>query len=145
MTQPYFYKRAHLISTDISFINSFFKASGLIINVSKCEILPLHNLNDKVISNIPVRSSVKYLGFLVTKDVTERQNLNFSSRLKKTKALLNCWSVYGRVLLSKTEGLSRSVYHSLSIYVKNFYSKDINYLFYSFIWKNKSQRLKGSY
>ncbi len=63
--------------------------------------------------NSPVKSSVKYKYLLL-----ERQNLHFSSRLKKTKAVLNCWlqrdlSIYGRALLSKADGLSRFVYHCM--------------------------------
>ncbi len=97
--------------------------------------------------NIPVKSSVKYLGIFVTKNVLERQNLHFSSRLKKTKLVINCWlqrdlSIYGRGLLSKAEGLSRFVYPALSLHVNDSNCKDINHLFLSFIWKNKSQRLK---
>ncbi len=61
--------------------------------------------------------------------------------------MLNCWlqrdlSIYGRALLSKAEGLSRFVYPALSLHVKDSNCKDINNLFFSFIWKNKSQRLK---
>ncbi len=129
----------------ISFINNFSRASGLTLNLSKCEILPLHTINDTYIMNIPVKSSVKYLGIFVTKNVLERQNQFFSSRLKKTKAVLNCWlqrdlSIYA--LLSKAEGLCRFVYPALSLHVKYSNCKDINNLFFSFIWKNKSQRLK---
>ncbi len=110
-----FLKNVSFIPYAISFINIFSRASGLTLNLSKCEILPLHTLNDKYIMNIPVKSSVKCLEIFVTKNVLERQNLNFSSRLKKTKAVLNCWlqcdlSIYGRALLSKAEGLSRFVY-----------------------------------
>jgi len=131
----------------ISFINYFSRASGLTLNLSKCEILPLHNLIDKHIMNIPVKSTVKYLGIFVTKNFHEMQNLNFSSRLKKTKVVLNCWlqrdlSIYGRVLLSKAEGLSRFVYPALSLYIKDSDCKMINNSLFSFIWKNKSQGLK---
>ncbi len=96
--------------------------------------------------NIPVKSSVKYLGIFVTNFFLERQNLHFSSRLKKTKSSVK-WlqrdlSIYGRALLSKAEGLSRFVYPALSLHVKDSNCKDINNLFFSFIWKNKSQRLK---
>jgi len=97
--------------------------------------------------NIPVKSTVKYLGIFVTKNFHERQNLNFSSRLKKTKVVLNCWlqrdlSIYGRVLLSKAEGLSQFVYPALSLYIKDSDCKMINNSLFSFIWKNKSQGLK---
>ncbi len=143
----FFKKNVYFIPHAISFINDFSRASGLTLNVSKYEILPLHTINDKYIMNIPVKSSIKYLGIVATKIFLERQNLIFSSRLKKTKAVLNCWlprdlSIYGRALLSKAEGLSQFVY---PLHVKDSNCKDINNLFFSFIWKNKSQRLKKGF
>ncbi len=113
MALLYLKKTFSFIPHAISFINNFSRASGLTLNVSKCEILPLHTINDKYIMNSPVKSSVKYKYLLL-----ERQNLHFSSRLKKTKAVLNCWlqrdlSIYGRALLSKADGLSRFVYHCM--------------------------------
>lgn len=58
-----------------------------------------------------------------------------------------CWlqrdlSLYGRVLLSKAEGLSRFVYPSLSLYVNDCTIKGVNKLLFDFIWKNRSHKLK---
>ncbi len=111
MTLLYLKKNVSFIPRAISFINNCSRASALTLNVYKCEILPLHTINDKYIMNIPIKSSLEYKYLLL-----ERQNLHFSSRLKKTEAVLNCWlqrdlSIYGRALLSKADGLSRFVYH----------------------------------
>ncbi len=51
-------------------------------------------------------------------------------------------TIFGRVLLSKAEGLSRFVYPALSMYVSDDISKDINKSFLDFIWKNKPYQLK---
>ncbi len=61
-----FKKNVSFIPHAISFINKCSGASGLTSNLSKCEILPLHTINDNYIMNIPVKSSVKYLGIFVT-------------------------------------------------------------------------------
>ena len=81
--------------------------------------------------NILVKQTVKYLGIQITKDVELRQQLNFLPKVKKNKqtnkkqkkqfkqfknkSILNMWlqrdlSIFGRVLLSKAEGVSRFVY-----------------------------------
>ncbi len=92
--------------------------------LSKCEIMPVHDLNNDSIENIPIKSTVKYLGIYITKNLLARQHFNFSSRIVKSKNILNSWlqrdlSLYGRVLLSKAEGLSHFVYPSLSLFVEN--------------------------
>jgi len=128
-------------------VEKFSSASGLRLNRSKCELLPLHCCGDSAIDNIPVKQTVKYLGIHVCKNIIVRQDLNFSNRIQKTKSIFNCWlqrdlSVLGRVLLSKAEGLSRFVYPSLSLFVKDSIANQVNKTFLDFIWKNKSHRLK---
>ena len=68
----------------------------------------------------------------------QRSELNFNS-IEKTKIKLNLWlmrdiSLYGRVLLSKAEGLSRLVYVSLSLDLPPKIVKDLDKIIYSFIW-----------
>ncbi len=60
--------------------------------------------------------------------------------------ILNSWlqrdlSLYGRVILSKAEGLSHFVYPSISLFVENKVAKEIN-IFLKFVWKNKAHKLK---
>ncbi len=109
--------------------------------------LPVTDLNNDSIENIPIKSTVKYLGIYITKNLLARQHLNFSSRIVKSKNILNSWlqrdlSLYGRVLLSKAEGLSHFVYPSLSLFVENKVAKEINHFFLIFFWKNKPHKLK---
>lgn len=135
------------LSVVFELVEKFSYASGLRLNRSKCELLPLHCCSDSAIDNIPVKQNVKYLGIHVCKNIIVRQNLNFSNRIQKTKSIFNCWlqrdlSVLGRVLLSKAEGLSRFVYPSLSLFVKDSTANQVNKTFLDFIWKNKSHRLK---
>ena len=98
------------IGPTIQLINEFSKASGLHLNIGKCEILSLFDTDDEYICNIPLKKSVKYLGIDVTKDMLTRQQLNFPPRLKKTKTIMNMWlqrdlSIFGRILLTKAEGI----------------------------------------
>jgi len=62
----------------------------------------------------------------------------------KCKTILNSWSkkditVFGRVLLSKMESLSRAIYPAFSLEISDKVTKLINNLNFKFIWKNKCQ------
>ncbi len=117
--------------------------------MSKCEFLPLHDCEDFRISNISVKYLGKYLGIFISKNLTARQHLNFSSRIRKTKSIFNNWlqrdlSILGRVLLCTAEGLSRFVYPALSLFVNESTASQVNNILLDFIWKNKSHKPKKS-
>ncbi len=142
-----FLKDESQVSKALDLIYNCSCASGLKLNVSKCEIMPVHDLNNDSIENIPIKSTVKYLGIYITKNLLARQHLSFSSRIVKSKNILNSWlqrdlSLYGRVILSKAEGLSHFVYPSLSLFVENKVAKEMNNIFLKFVWKNKAHKLK---
>ncbi len=140
-----FLKDESQVSKALDLIYNCSCASGLNLNVSKCEIMPVHDLNNDSIENIPIKSTVKYLGIYITKNLLARQHLNFSSRIVKSKNIIDSrlrdLTLYGRVILSKAEGLSHFVYPSLSLFVENKVAKEIN-IFLKFVWKNKLHKLK---
>ncbi len=138
-----FLKDESQVSKALDLIYNCSCASGLKLNVSKCEIMPVHDLNNDSIENIPIKSTVKYLGIYITKNLLARQH--FSSRIVKN--IIDSWlqrdlSLYGRVILSKAEGLSHFVYPSLSLFVENKVAKEMNNIFLKFVWKNKAHKLK---
>lgn len=51
-------------------------------------------------------------------------------------------SIYGRVLLSKAEGISRSVYVALSLSVPTNVTKELNKILYDYIWRKKPRYLR---
>lgn len=124
MLRPLFLKDASQISVAVSTIQSFSNASGLSLNLNKCELLAVNNCTVTSIFNIPVRNSVTYLGVQITKDRKSRCALNFNPIIEKTHKVLNHWlqrdlSLKGRVLPTKAEGLSRLTYAAQSLYVDN--------------------------
>lgn len=142
-----FLKDVKQVSKAISLVEDFSRASGLKLNKTKCEILCLYNTDVPSICNIDIKKSVKYLGIHICRNSVERQQQNFGPKIKKTQQILNMWlqrdlSIYGRVLLSKAEGISRLVYPALSLFVKDSTSTEINKLLTNFIWKNKHHHLK---
>lgn len=68
------------------------------------------------VSGIKMKSYVKYLVIDICKSVSE----NFQSKLDKPIKIHDCWlqrdlTIYGRVLLTKSEGISCLLYPALVI------------------------------
>ncbi len=57
-----FLKDKHQIDRAIQLVNFFSDASGLHLNINKCELIAIHDSELDFLCNIPVKTSVKYLG-----------------------------------------------------------------------------------
>ena len=128
-------------------IDFFTKASGLKLNLGKCELLPIHDCNLTTIHNIPVKTTVKYLGIHITKDVDHLAKLNIWNCLEKTKTLLNSWSqrdisILGRTFLTKMECISQFIYPAYSLSIPKDAIKAINQTHFNYIWKGKTHYIK---
>lgn len=142
-----FLKDENQVLSVLKGLDLFSKASGLLINTDKSEILAVHDSNKTVINGIKVKQSVKYLGITIKKSVKERLDNNFTPKLQKAKNIFNRWlqrdlTIQGRTLLSKTEGISRLVYPALSLFVDKRTATSIDSLLFKFIWKNKTEYIK---
>ena len=107
----------------LTLVEQFSSASGLTVNISKCEILPLHECDDSVMKNIAVKHTVEYLWIHIKKMFTDRQQLNYTAKIAQTENMFNSWlqrewSMFGRSILSKADSLSHFVYPSLSLFIK---------------------------
>lgn len=78
-----FLKDKPQIQTALQVTGEFSEASGLKLNINKSEILCLYDTDEKLMFNIPVKQTVKYLGIQITKDMELRQQLNFLPEVKK--------------------------------------------------------------
>lgn len=111
-----------IIEKALTIISVFSRASGLCLNLKKCELLPLYSCDEESIESIPVKSEVKYLGLTISKDSKSRELLNIEDRIDSMKKSLNHWlmrdlSIMGRILLTKAEGISKLIYPSYSLFV----------------------------
>ncbi len=143
-----FLKDKNQIKNAIKLVQAFSDASGLQLNITKCEILPMHDSSEQTMFNIPVKECIKYLGIYISKNMSDRQQLNFNNKIKKTKMILDNWlrrdlSISGRILLTKVEGLSRFIFPGLSLFVQDTTGKDINRLLVNFCWKINTILKKG--
>ncbi len=92
------------------------------MNLDKSVLFPLKVCSSSEIENIPVKHKLTYVSVIICKNGKQRSQLNLEPIVEKTKNKFNLWlmrdiSIFGRVLLSKAEGISRSVYTSLSLEV----------------------------
>lgn len=78
-----FLKYSSQVPLAIDIIEAFSKASGLRLNLKKCELLALKDCNVELIANIPVKSSVNYLGIVIDKNDSQRSKNSLPPLLKK--------------------------------------------------------------
>ncbi len=126
-------------------MSHFSKASGLQLNLEKCELMALHNHAESHLFNIPLKNEIKYLGIVITKDPKIREKRNLIENMKKGQNILNMWvhrdiSIFGRFLIQKSEALSRLIYPAFSLSFSDSWIKDINQIQY----KNKHHYIRKS-
>jgi len=68
LIQLFFLKDKSQVGKAIKVINTFSMASGLKLNISKCELLPVKSCTDTIISGVPVKHKVEYIGVIIEKD-----------------------------------------------------------------------------
>ena len=144
-----FLKNASQVPIAIHTIDLFSAASGLRLNLKKCDLFPLKNCDESLVYNISVKNKVTYLGITIVKSQTDRCSENFDLIIDKTRKKLNQWlqrdlSLKGRILLTKAEGLSRLTYAAIPLSVDKQICSAIDKLLFNFIWKNKTHYVKKS-
>uniref|UniRef100_A0A3Q2ZDV5 Reverse transcriptase domain-containing protein n=1 Tax=Kryptolebias marmoratus TaxID=37003 RepID=A0A3Q2ZDV5_KRYMA len=142
-----FLKNLNEIPKILNLIEIFSKASGLKLNLNKCEILPLKDCPISTAFNIPIKSNVKYLGVHINKNKSDLENLNIWEKLQKCKTQLNKWthrdlSILGRIFLTKMESISRLIYPAYTLGIPNSAIKSINRMNFDFIWKQKTHYIR---
>ena len=127
--------------------------SGLKINLDKSVLLPLGSLkkNPPDISALHVKfanGTVRYLGILLSADLTNLFDLNFTPKLQKLKDILRIWSCrdltpVGKIAVVKSLGLSQLIF-LLSVLPDppSLFIKELDSVIYKFIWSGKPDKVK---
>lgn len=129
-------------------LDDFSEMSGLCLNRKKCVLFPLRDdVSMTELGGIPVKDRVTYLGIDICKNQSDRVNNNFLPLIPKVKNRFTMWlmrdlSLKGRILLSKTEGLSRLVYLARILDVPKSVIREVDSTLIHFIWRNKPHYLK---
>ena len=137
--------RSHLQTME-----EFGAISGLKLNRKKTKAMWLgsmkHNTS-KILEFKSTREPVKVLGIFLGYNQDKIIEENFLSRIRKMKTRLNLWlsrdlTLYGKSLLAKTLGVSQLVYVASLLSVPNAVIKIIQTELFSFLWKNKKDKIK---
>ena len=132
----------------------FEQFSGLKLNLSKTELIPIGNLKNKNIelpeSIIEIRvkhGPFKALGIWFTTDTKVCTELNLEDRLKNMETLINIWrsrnlSLKGKTTIIKTLILPQIQFLFSMIYIPDNIIERIDKMLFNFLWDNKTAKIK---
>jgi hypothetical protein len=137
------------IQTVFSTYEKFSKESGLYLNADKIEILNLRNYIDNENTliraydktfNIKCVDKVKICGKTFSDNTRTEHECNVQTQIKKLEAQLDLWkkrnlTTEGRILISKTFGISQVVYNLQNTVYQMEDLKKIERIIYKYIWK----------
>ena len=94
-----------------------------------------------------VREPTKILGIYVSYDEKGNDQFNFNLKIQKMQSKLDIWSsrgltLYGKVLIVKSLGLSSLIYSASLNNVPKEVAANVKNRFFKFLWKNKRDKIK---
>ena len=128
----------------LAHLREFSIFSDLHLNLDKCFALSTNG--DPIdLGDIPIqfKNTIKILGVYFSHLTPARYiELNWKKRIDNVKRILGQWSrrnisFIGKMHVIKTFGISQLIFIMKSIGLSKPILKEINYLFYSFLWKKK--------
>ena len=90
---------------------------------------------------------VKALGVWFSIDPEARATLNYNEKLDKVRNVLSCWkyrrlTLIGKITFQKSLVASQLVYVLSPLHTNAEVIKEVNKLFYSFLWNRKGDKIK---
>ena len=145
-----FLKNKESILTVFTLLNHFENCAGLKLNKEKTHAIMLGSVNDINVKNLGIKivtESIKTLGIYVGKneDITLLKTLN--EKVSKVKNLLNMWkarnlSIKGKITILRSQALPLILYPASVLFVPDKTVKELESIFYDFIWPNKKHHVK---
>ena len=141
----------------ISTLNQFTAASGLKVNIEKTETMFIGSLTNSPPLDLGSESKLKWtkgpvkaLGTWFSNNKSERERLNFDSRIKQLRKILNSWSLrrlspLGKISVIKSLAFSILVYNLSTLPTpEDKLVKEVKTLLFRFLWDNKNDKVKRS-
>ena len=134
----------------LNIVNDFGSIVGLQLNMKKTKAIWLGkwaNNKTKPLDMKWMHTPVKTLGIHFSYDKKGNDDLSFSLKLRKLQTKLDMWSarsltLFGRVLITKTLGISKIIYSASNIEVPDAIAGTLKNKLFNFIWKKK--RIKSN-
>ena len=141
------------LSAALNMIENFGNVSALRLNDKKTEALWIRSMVGKNEKLIPEKNfkwpenRVKVLGVWISTDPIVTLKLKYTEKLEKIRNLLSCWeyqrlTFLGKIQVIKSLALSQLTYILTPLVTNQNFISEINNIFYSFLWNNKSDKIK---
>ena len=126
-------------------LKKFENSSGLKVNSEKTEAMWLGSSrlsNKKPLGISWPQKPIKVLGVFFSYDEKLSEKANFENKIKSLKSRMNIWrsrglSMYGRIMIVKTLGISEFLYIASLINVPEWVINTVESAIYGFVWKGK--------
>lgn len=131
-------------------VNDFGRIAGLQLNMKKTKAIWLGKWANNKTNPLGMKwthTPVRILGIHFSYDKKGNDDLNFSLKLRKLQTKLDMWSarsltLFGRVLITKTLGISQIIYSASNIEVPDTIADTLKRKLFNFIWKKKKDKIK---
>ena len=141
------------LKASLKTLDDFYEVSGLKLNDKKTEALWIgaNSGNDGI--STPGRNfkwpkyKVKALGVWFSIDPEATATLNYNEKLDKVRNVLSCWkyrrlTLTGKIIVPKSLVASQLVYVLSPLHTNAKVIKEVNKLFFSFLWNGKGDKIK---
>jgi exonuclease III len=133
-------------------LTNFYKISGLKLNVQKTVLMKLGRNCD----NLPnflrelgmelCKEEIRYLGIYFHRDENIMEYRNYRHRIENIRNILKMWmqrdlSLKGKVTVLKALAVSQVLYPLTMLSIPKWVIKELNTIFYKFLWNNGVERL----
>ena len=129
------------------------KISGLRLNASKTEALWIGSKIGQEKISVPEKDfkwpkyKVKTLGLWLSTDPDLANTLNYKEKTEKIRKLLSCWkyrrlTLLGKITVLKSLIASQLVYLFVPLPSNHYAIKELNDMFYYFLWNGKGDKIK---
>ena len=143
------------LSATLQTIETFGSMSGLRLNSKKTEALWIGSMVGNKEKLFPEKNfkwpenKVKVLGVWLSIDPNITLNINYREKADKIKNILSNWkyrrlTLLGKIQVIKSLAASQLTYILAPLATNHKTIKEINDLFYSFLWDNKGDKIKRS-
>lgn len=133
-------------------VDNFGNFSGLKLNKGKTEGMWLGSNRKNTASPLDLswpKKPIRILGVYLSYNEPECDKLNFETKIKKAKNILQLWkmrnlTLMGRIQIIKTFIISQFLFICSVTPIPDRYVKEINNMVYNFIWKGGKDKIKRS-
>ena len=134
----------------LEIVENFGNMAGLKLNRRKTKAIWLGRWEKNKSNPLQLKwlhNPVKILGIYVSYDENGNKQMNFNLKLQKLQTNLDMWrardlTLFGRVLIIKSLGLSQLVYSASNLTVPQEITPIIKTKLFNFLWKNKRDKIK---